>query len=72
MAKEIESRATKVANGIRRVASELLGWAFLDTPYSWKDGYKHIPLGIAIIGIVLSVLIISGTIFGIIWWVMQL
>lgn len=62
MTKRLESKATKIANAIRRIASELLGWAIVSWSPHTKDAYKDMPLGIAIIAIIFSLSVLIGLI----------
>lgn len=60
MTKRLESKATKIANAIRRIASELFGWAVPSWSPHTKDAYKDMPLVIAIIAIIFSLSVLIG------------
>ena len=63
MVEKIEPKSTKVANGMRKVASELLGWAMPTWSPHTKDAYKNIPIGIAVIAIVFSLVVLASVLF---------
>jgi len=71
MRKGLESKATKIANVIRRTASELLGWAIPTWSPHNKEAYKDIPLGIAVIAIIFSLVVLVGLVFSFIGWIAQ-
>lgn len=70
MVSKSEPKVTKVANGIRRVASGLLGWAFPAwSPHS-KDSYRDTPLVTAIIAIIVSLAVLAGILVSLAPWVL--
>jgi hypothetical protein len=71
MTKSLESKATKIANAIRRIASELLGWAIPTWSPHHKEAYKDIPLGMAVIAIIFSLAALFGLVFSFISWIAQ-
>jgi hypothetical protein len=70
MANKSDSNATKVANSIRRIASELFGWATAWSPHS-KYAYKDMPLFIAFIAIIFSLTVLTGIFYSLFTWSMN-
>lgn len=63
--------ATKVANGIRKVGSGLIGWAMPMPSSRSEDAHKDMPLFIAFSAIIFSLVILAGMLYSLFAWLMN-
>lgn len=66
MTKKTEPTSTKIANGIRRAASELIFFAIPGWEPNSKNAHKDIPLPLAILAIVVGLAALGAAIFAIV------